>query len=236
MSLYTLHSTLYTLHSTLNLMMKKTDPYSAIRKSLPLLDHMHRFLLPRISRDMAAFMKKGGVKRVLDVACGTGYTVCRLRRAGFGIVGVDLSPEMLLLASQKAGDCGFVRADGSSLPFAESSFDGALTSLALHEMFPATRDLVWCEMKRVVRPGGLLFVLDFARLPGTRRLYSKAVAWTILSVERSTLRFDPDHWHNSMQFQELGGLAGWLAGAGDEPARIWTYLGGNLVLAVVRNP
>jgi len=215
--------------------MTKPDPYSAIRKSLPLLDHMHRFLLPRISRDMTEYMKESGARRVLDVACGTGYTVCRLRRAGFGVVGVDLSKEMLLLASQKAGECGFVRGDGTHLPFEKASFEGALTSLALHEMFPGTRDLVWAEMKRVVRPGGPLFILDFARLPGKRTLYSKAVAGAILSVERSTLKFDPDHWHNSMQFQGLGGLTGWLAEAGDEPARTWSYLGGNLVLAMVEN-
>jgi ubiquinone/menaquinone biosynthesis C-methylase UbiE len=209
------------------------DPYSAIKGTLPLLDLMHRFLLPWVSRDMAALMKHYGVNRVLDVACGTGYTVCELHRNGIGIVGVDLSAEMLSVAALKTGGCGFVRADGTSLPFPKGSFDGAIVSLALHEMFPATREAVWSEMKRVVKPGGRLFVLDFARLPGQRSLYSRVVARAILKVERSTLKFDPDHWHNSMLFQEEGGLTGWLEKAGDEPARTRAYLGGNLVLAVI---
>jgi len=68
-----------------------------------------------------------------------------------------------------------------------------------------------------------------------RSLFSRAVARVILSVERSTLKFDPDHWHNSEQFQKQGGLPGWLAKVGNEPARTWDYLGGNLVLAVVKN-
>ena len=215
--------------------MTSKDPYSAISKSLPLLDHMHRFLLPGISRDMAAFMKEKGVKRVLDVACGTGYTVCALHRKGIRVDGVDMSREMLLLASQKAGDCFFVRGDGMNLPFKAGAFDAALVSLALHEMSPSTREAVWSEMKRAVRPGGLLFILDFAKLPGKRSLFSRAVARVILAVEKSTLKFDPDHWHNSLHFQAQGALPGWLAAAGDEPARTWSYLGGNLVLAVSFN-
>ena len=215
--------------------MTAKDPYSAIKKSLPLLDHMHRFLLPGISRDMAAFMKQEGIKRVLDVACGTGYTVCALHRQGIKVDGVDMSKEMLLLAAQKAGDCFFVRGDGRTLPFTTGTYDAALVSLALHEMSPTIRTAVWSEMKRAVRPAGLLFVLDFAKLPGRRSLYSKAVARVILSVEKSTLKFDPDHWHNSMQFQERGGLPGWLAKAGDEPARTWGYLGGNMILTAMFN-
>ena len=209
------------------------DPYSAIKGTLPLLDLMHRFLLPWVSRDMAALMKQYGINRVLDVACGTGYTVCELHRNGIGIVGVDLSAEMLSVAALKAGGCGFVRADGTSLPFAKGSFDGAIVSLALHEMFPATREAVWSEMKRVVKPGGRLFVLDFARLPGQRSLYSRVVARAILKVERSTLKFDPDHWHNSMRFQEEGGLIGLLEKVGCKDVETRTYLGGNLILAVV---
>ena len=209
------------------------DPYGAMGRTLPLLDLMHRLLLPRITRDMGLLMGSGGVKRVLDVACGTGYMVCSLHRKGIGVVGVDLSPGMLSFAAQKTGACGFVRANGTKLPFEKGSFDGAIISLALHEMFPVTRESVWMEMRRVVRPGGLLFVLDFAKLPGRRNLYSKAVARFILSVEKSTLKFDPDHWHNSMDFQQRDGLTGWLGQVGDEVVETRTYLGGNLILAIV---
>ena len=215
--------------------MPVNDPYGALKSTLPLLDLMHRFLLPRISRDMAAFMKQNAVERALDVACGTGYTVCKLHRKGIRIIGVDLSPSMLSVASQKAGGCGFVRGDGISLPFANGAFDGAVISLALHEIFPLTREAVWSEMKRVVRPEGYIFVLDFGRLPGKRTLYSRAAARAILSVEKATLKFDPDHWYNSVNFQESGGVTGWLSRIGSEIAETRAYLGGNIILAVVKN-
>jgi len=214
--------------------MTVNDPYGTLKNTLPLLDLMHRFLLPRISRDMADLMKRGRLKRVLDVACGTGYTVCELRKRGINTVGVDLSPGMLSMASRKAGDCGFVLGDGTNLPFSES-FDGAVISLALHEVSPTVRETVWSEMKRVVRPGGLLFVVDFAKMPGKRTLYSKLVTRFILAIEKATLKFDPDHWYNSMNFQEIGGLPEWLAKDGDEPVETRDYAGGNLVLAVVTN-
>jgi len=215
--------------------MPADDQYGTIKNVLPLLDLMHRFILPGVSRDMAAVMKERGIKSVLDVACGTGYTACALNRRGFGVTGVDLSPAMLSTASQKAGGCSFVRGDGTALPFREKSFDGAVISLALHEISPPLREKVWREMKRVVRPEGRLFVLDFARLPAGRSLYSKAFAKAILAVERSTLKFDPDHWHNSMEFQGIGGLRGWLEGMGAEMEQTHSYLGGNVVMAMVRN-
>ena len=215
--------------------MTSNDPYGTLKDTLPLLDLMHRFLLPRISRDMAALMKGGNLNSVHDVACGTGFTVCELRKRGINTVGVDLSPGMLSVASQKAGGCGFVLGDGTSLPFLDASFDGAVISLALHEVSSDTRQAVWLEMKRVVRPGGLIFVMDFTKMPGKGTLYSKLVTRIILAIEKATLRFDPDHWHNSMGFQKAGGLPGWIAGAGEESVEVRDYAGGNLVLAVLEN-
>lgn len=44
------------------------------------------------------------VKLVLDLACGTGSLSCELARRGYGVVGVDLSPEMLVEAMDKAAE------------------------------------------------------------------------------------------------------------------------------------
>ena len=213
--------------------MSSKDHYGTLKNVLPLLDLMHRFLLPRVTRDMVSIMRQSGVRRVLDVACGTGYTVCRLHRSGIGVVGIDLSPAMLAAASRKTGSCGFVRGDASAMPFREKSFDGAVISLAVHEISPPLRDRIWTEIKRVVKPEGRLFVLDFARLPARRSLYSKAVAQAILAIEKATLKFDPDHWRNSMDFQSTGGLEGWLEQTGSEILVTHGYLGGNIMLAIV---
>ncbi|MBN2720812.1 MAG: methyltransferase domain-containing protein [Proteobacteria bacterium] len=212
------------------------DPYGSLKHTLPLLDLMHRHLLPGVSRDLTAIMKDRGIKKVLDVACGTGFIACRLQKKGINTVGVDLSPGMISVAAKKAGDCAFVLGDGRRLPFSRHSFDGAVITLALHEVDGGTRDAVWSEMKRVVRPEGLLFALDFARMPARRTVYSRLVAWFIMAIEKATLKFDPDHWHNSMAFQGLGGILGWLSKNGGEIATARDYAGGNLVLAVLKNP
>ena len=213
--------------------MATDDPYGSLKHTLFLLDLMHRHLLPAVSRDMAAIMKDRGIRRVLDVACGTGFIACRLRKQGMKTVGVDLSPGMISVAAKKAGDCAFVLGDGSRLPFSLGSFDGAVITLALHEVDKTTRGAVWSEMMRVVRPGGLLLVMDFGKFPGRRSFYSKMTARFILAIEKATLRFDPDHWYNSMAFQELGGVRGWLEKNGRGIVETREYAGGNLVLAAV---
>lgn len=211
------------------------DPYGSLKSVLPLLDLMHRWFLPGVSRDMASFLKSRGAEKVLDVACGTGFVVCRLREASIGAVGLDLSRGMLSVAASKAGRCGFVQGDGARLPFSDNSLDGALITLALHEVPGPVREAVWSEMKRVVRPGGLLLAMDFSRLPARRNLYSWLVAKFILRIEKGTLRFDPGHWPNSLKFQEIGGVRGWLLGNGDQVVQTREYAGGNLVLAAVEN-
>lgn len=53
------------------------------------------------SQYLCAVAKRFGVKNVVDVACGTGKMTCMLSSAGYTVVGVDASREMLAEASQK---------------------------------------------------------------------------------------------------------------------------------------
>jgi ubiquinone/menaquinone biosynthesis C-methylase UbiE len=109
-------------------------------------------------------MKAGD--RVLDVCCGTGDQTYYYAGAGINATGIDLDLNMLKLAredkrKQAMKNASFQRADARHLPFRDSSFDGASTSLALHEKERAARDTIIAEMKRVVRKNGVLFFLDF---------------------------------------------------------------------------
>ena len=87
--------------------------------------------------------------RLLDVGCGEGETVARLRRLGFEGYGVDPAPGT---ASP------LVRARGEALPFQEATFDGALLECSLSVVGDPGRVLAEC--RRVLRPGGGLLVSD----------------------------------------------------------------------------
>lgn len=97
---------------------------------------------------------------VLDVACGTGNAAIPAARAGAQVTGVDLTPEMLAVARDRAREAGvdieWVEGDAEDLPFADRSFDVALSTFGC--MFAPRHEAVAEELVRVLRPGGRLVV------------------------------------------------------------------------------
>ena len=100
------------------------------------------------------------LERVLDVACGPGVLLPTLAARARSVVGVDLTPRNLELArTAGSGDrLQLVRALAERLPFAPGSFDAAVLRLALHH-FPEPGAALGA-VRRVLRPGGRLVVLD----------------------------------------------------------------------------
>ncbi len=100
------------------------------------------------------------VERVLDVACGPGLLLPVLSRRAATVVGVDLTRANLGFASQveTLGAVHLVRGLAESLPFEAASFDAAVLRLALHHF--EEPDTVLAAVRRLVRPGGRLVVLD----------------------------------------------------------------------------
>ncbi len=96
--------------------------------------------------------------RVLDLGCGKGRFAAKMAGAGAEVVGLDLSEAML----SDAPDDSFARVRGSArrLPFGSESFD-AVAAVEVVEHLPARAvDEVLVEARRVLRPGGLVAVLD----------------------------------------------------------------------------
>lgn len=136
----------------------------------------------------------GGARTVLDLGCGSGFTARRLSQGGLGVVAVDSRPEGLRsLAGSRSGATA-VQADATRLPFAEASFD-AVVMLDVMEHTDDSRLLR--EVRRVLRPGGVLF-LTVPAMPwlwsqrdeaaGHRRRYTRTGLKRLLDDEGWELR------------------------------------------------
>jgi ubiquinone/menaquinone biosynthesis C-methylase UbiE len=102
-------------------------------------------------------------KRILDVGCGTGRGVVDFARDASFAVGADASLDMLGFAARKAQDqqlCSFSAAYAQQLPFRSGSFDVVTSLNFLHLFSLETQAAMIAEMKRVLKPDGVL-VLEF---------------------------------------------------------------------------
>jgi ubiquinone/menaquinone biosynthesis C-methylase UbiE len=129
-------------------------------------------MAPRYDRDIRFWEKVqfGGGRewigaraqgRVLEVAVGTGRNF-NFYPPDVNITGIELSPAMLAIARQRAADLrldiDLREADAQHLPFDDDRFDTAVCTLSLCEIPDPAAAIA--EMKRVLRPGGRLLLLD----------------------------------------------------------------------------
>ena len=105
----------------------------------------------------------------LDVCCGTGDLALELgRRVGPGgqVIGSDFSERMLDIAREKAADRGapgvrFEWADALHLPYADGSFDAVTVGFGVRNLADLGQGIR--EMRRVLRPGGRLVILEITQ-------------------------------------------------------------------------
>ena len=107
---------------------------------------------------------------ILDLATGSGDVAFALADglpAQVIVTGMDFCQPMLdeavkkRSASQRWSEIEFKQGDGMALPVPDKSFDAITISFGLRNM--ADRHKSLCEMRRVLRPGGRLFVLEFSQ-------------------------------------------------------------------------
>lgn len=125
-------------------------------------------LLPNetLIRQTAIDTVQGQPQRILDLGCGTGSTTLLLKQKfpTAEVIGLDLSPYMLVMADYKAQQAGleikFVHANAEQTGFPDASFDLVTASLLLHETPPAIARAILHEAARLLRPGGEVLILD----------------------------------------------------------------------------
>jgi demethylmenaquinone methyltransferase / 2-methoxy-6-polyprenyl-1,4-benzoquinol methylase len=107
--------------------------------------------------------------RVLDACCGTGDLALAAHRAGGAVTGLDFSERMLERARRKSSEIDWVRGDLLELPFGDESFDAVTVGFGVRNVDDLSRALL--ELRRVLRPGGRLGILELVRPTGSLSLF-----------------------------------------------------------------
>ena len=114
-----------------------------------------------LAEQVRTFVFPAGDERALDVGTGAGALAFAFAPLVREVVGVDLVPELLALARERAAGIGnveLVEGDATALPFPDASFDLTGTLRTLHHV--ARPELVIAELARVTRLGGRMLVVD----------------------------------------------------------------------------
>jgi ubiquinone/menaquinone biosynthesis C-methylase UbiE len=103
--------------------------------------------------------------RIVDFGCGTATFLreVKINYPRLWVAGLDLSPHYLAVARQILAPWSRVRlieGAAEATPFADREFDAAVAIYLLHELPPAVRRTVAREFARIVKPGGVLILVD----------------------------------------------------------------------------
>ena len=138
----------------------------------PVYDVMNRVMTVGLDQRWRRLTVQSVVRpgdRVLDACCGTGDLAVAARAAGGDVVGLDFSERMLERARLKDGTVEWVRGDLLALPFEDASFDAATVGFGVRNVADLEQGLA--ELRRVLRPGGRVGVLEITRPRGPLRLF-----------------------------------------------------------------
>ncbi|GAX89866.1 class I SAM-dependent methyltransferase [Effusibacillus lacus] len=163
-----------------------------------------RKLLP--PEEILAPLQIGEQEDVADIGVGPGYFAIPASRLTSGTVyGVDVEPQMLGFLKEKANEAGAanivpVQSDAEAIDLADGSVDKVFCAFILHELADLTKGL--SEIKRILRPGGKLLVLEWEKKqtesgpPVEERLDAPELAASIEKFGFATeiIRPNPNHY------------------------------------------
>lgn len=129
----------------------------------PVYDVIDLFI-SRIREKVVTVTNAESGSKILDVCTGTGKQAFAFGKRGYDVVGIDLSEDMLNVATKKNeyDNVKFKVADATGTPFEENHFDVSCISFALHDMPIEIRERVLVEVMRVTKPKGNIVIIDYA--------------------------------------------------------------------------
>lgn len=217
----------------MELSMSKNNPPGFVKGMFgaiaPYYDFLNRLLSMRQDvywrRRLVAAMDLGQNARVLDAACGTGDVMLEIwrQKPGARVCGIDFSTEMLGIAARKTRQVGrnpnglLLAADVLHPPFAEQSFDGISIAFGIRNI--ARRDLALEQFFRLLRPGGMMAVLELSTpRPGILRelylLYFKKILPAVGGLFSQNMRAYQYLPESVLSFPRPRAFAGLMESAG----------------------
>jgi demethylmenaquinone methyltransferase/2-methoxy-6-polyprenyl-1,4-benzoquinol methylase len=138
----------------------------------PVYDAMNRVMTAGLDQrwrreTVRAVVRPGD--RVLDAACGTGDLAIIAAKHGANVTGLDFSEQMLVRARRKAPELEWLQGDVLEMPFPDDSFDAATIGFGIRNVDDLQRGIA--ELRRVLKPGGRLAILEITRPRGPLRVF-----------------------------------------------------------------
>ena len=147
--------------------------FDSIAWKYDFLNHLLSFGIDRLWRRRAIKIISKSFKNpyILDVATGTGdLAIAAMKLNPEKISGIDISQKMLAIGKIKIDRKGYkgkidlIEADSENIPFCDSVFDVAMVAFGVRNFSDPLKGLK--EMRRVIRPEGMIMVLEFSKPTG----------------------------------------------------------------------
>jgi len=200
----------------------------------PVYDSMNRVMTAGLDGRWRAETAAGVVRpgdRVLDSCCGTGDLALACLRAGGVVTGLDFSERMLERARRKSSAVEWVQGDALALPFEDASFDASTVGFGVRNLADLEGGLR--ELRRVLRPGGRLGILEITQPRGLLAPFYRLWFDRVVPLLGRVLPGGSAYTYlpaSVRRFPEPEGLAELLRTAGFEDVRYRRFAGGIVAL------